>query len=268
MNTIARRVAGWLVPRLHAARPLRAVGKRLLRGRVVTQPFHSGVICMDAVQHAWAWTGTTRLDQRDAPIQERLIELSRASTTMLDVGSNLGTMALAVALRNPDIRITCVEPNARASALLRQTLALNRLTDRVTVVEAVVGDADGDIGFVEDGSTTGHVAAGGTRKPMIDFARLLAEHAASGRCLVKIDVEGFEAALLAQLGCVRDRRNLIAIVELHAHGFNGLGDPHGSVERLRESGAMITDIGGHPITTVAPWTDRVRTMQIEARWPA
>jgi FkbM family methyltransferase len=267
MTPLATRLADWLVPRLHAAPALRRIGRRLLRDHVVKQRFHDGVICLDAVEHSWAWTGRYRLDARDAPVQARLVALSRGCTTMIDVGSNLGTMALAVALRNRDIRITCVEPNTRASRLLRQTVALNRLADRVTVVEAVVGEADGEIGFEEDGSTTGHVAPGGARKPMVDFARLVAEHAATGRCLVKIDVEGFEAALLAQIGRVSDRRNLVAVVELHAQGFNGLGDPRACMARLRETGAVVADLDGQPITTVEPWTDNVRTVQIEARWP-
>jgi hypothetical protein len=54
-----RRGVGWLVPRLHSVRLLRALGKKLLRHRVVEQPFHSGVICMDAVEHPWAGSSRT-----------------------------------------------------------------------------------------------------------------------------------------------------------------------------------------------------------------
>jgi FkbM family methyltransferase len=249
-------------------RALRAVGKKLLRNRVVKQPFLSGVICMDAVEHSWAWTGVYRLDGRDAPIQERLLALSRSCPTMVDVGSNLGTMAISVALRNGDISITCVEPNGRACELLRQSLALNRLTDRVTLVEAVAGDRDGEIGFEEGGSTTGHVAPNAAvMKPMIDFASLVDNRAAHGRCLVKIDVEGFEVALLANLGRVKHLRNVALLVEVHAHGFNGCGDPRACGERLRESGAVVTDLDGTPIVAVEPWTDPVKTTQLEARWP-
>ena len=268
MMPFIRRLADWIVPRLHSARALRAIGKMLLKNRVVKQPFHTGVICMDAVQHSWAWTGVYRLDARDAPIQERLLALSRSCQTMLDVGSNLGTMAISVALRNRDIGITCVEPNGRACELLRQSLALNRLTDRVTVVEAVAGDRDGEIGFEEGGSTTGHVAPNAAvMKPMIDFARLVDDRAAQGRCLVKIDVEGFEVALLSNLVRVKHLANVALLVEVHAHGFNGCGDPRACGERLRESGAVVTDLDGRPITSIESWTDGVKTMQLEARWP-
>jgi FkbM family methyltransferase len=269
MTPFIRRIADWIVPRLHSLRALRAAGKKLLKNRVVKQPFHTGVICMDAVEHSWAWTGVHRLDARDAPIQERLLALSRGCNAMVDVGSNLGAMAISVALRNRDIRITCVEPNGRACELLRQSLVLNRVSDRVIVVEAVAGDRDGEIGFEEGGSTTGHVAPNGAVvKPMIDFARLVDDHAAQGRCLVKIDVEGFETELLSNLGRVKHLANLALLVEVHAQGFNGCGDPRACGERLRESGAIVTGLDGQPITSVEAWTDPVKTMQLEARWPS
>jgi FkbM family methyltransferase len=268
MTPLAMRLADWLIPRLHSARALRALGKRLLRNRVITQPFHTGVICMDAVEHSWAWTGVYRLDARDAPIQERLLALSRSCQAMVDVGSNLGTMAISVALRNRDISIVCIEPNRRACELLRRSLTLNRLSDRVTIVEAVAGGADGEIGFEEGGSTTGHVApSAAVRKPMIDFTRLIDEQALRGRCLVKIDVEGFEAALLKDLRRVNRRANVALLVEVHAQGFNGCGDPRACGELLRDSGAAITDLDGQPVTSIEPWTDPVKTLQLEAQWP-
>src|SRR3954468_2550764 len=267
MSYVGRQLADWLVPRLHGMRALRAVGKKLLRHRVIKQPFHSGVICMDAVQHSWAWTGTYRLDARDAPVQDRLLALSHDCETMLDIGSNLGTMAISVALRNPRIRIVCIEPNARACELLRQSVRLNNLTDRVSVVEAVVGDADGDIGFEEGGSTTGHVAAGAAiSKPMIDFAQFGDEHSAHGRCVIKIDIEGFESTLLKEVNRFRYRRNVALLVELHAHGFNRLGDPRFCVELLRDAGAVVTNLEGLEIAAVDSWTDPVQTLQIQAHW--
>jgi FkbM family methyltransferase len=263
-----RRLADWLVPRAHRARVFRTLGKRLLRNRVVRQPFHGGVICLDAVEHSWAWTGTPRLESWDRPIQDRLLALSRDCETMIDVGGNIGTMTLAVALRNPAVRIVCVEPNARAARLLRQSLALNDAGDRVTVIDAVAGEADGHVGFLEGGSTTGHVVQDGAlRKPSIDFARLVDESAARGRCLVKIDVEGFETVLLKQLRRVQNRRRLVLMVELHAGGFNGVGDPRACVALLREGGGIVTDLSGGPVTGLAPWTDPLETMQVEARWP-
>ena len=143
VRSLIARLRAWLVPRLHRLPLARALGRRLLRGRAVRQPFHGGVICLDAVEHSWLWTAAIRAETWDDDIQNRLLELSRGCQSLVDVGSNVGLMALAVALRNPVITIVCVEPNARAAALLRQSIAANRLDDRVTVLEAVAGAADG-----------------------------------------------------------------------------------------------------------------------------
>ena len=266
---IRRRLADRLVPALHRWPALRALGKRALRRRIIRQPFHGGVICLDAVEQSWAWTGDIRLETWDRPIQDRLLELSRQCLTMVDVGSNVGAMSLSVALRNPDISIVCVEPNARAAELLRQSIAANRLGDRMTVVEAVAGTADGTVAFEEDGSTTGHVAVGGTvSRPSVDFARLIDRAADRGACLVKLDVEGYEAVVLTGLPRLTRRDRVHLVVELHASGFNGIGDPAACGALLTASGAVMTDAGGRTVPAIEGWTDDLITRQIEARWPA
>lgn len=266
-RTLIRWLKDSLVPRLHRIPAVRAIGKRLFRDRVIKQPFHGGVICLDAVEHSWAWTGHVHLESWDRPIQDRLLDLSRRCETMIDVGANLGVMTLAVALRNPDIRIVCIEPNTRASQVLRQSLALNNLAERITVVEAVAGESDGEVAFDEGASATGYVsAAGPLRKRSVDFGRLAADAAAHGRCLVKIDVEGFETVLVKQLARVAARRNLIVLVELHASGFNGMGSPRECMRTLLESGATLQDLEGQAIEAIEDWTDRLATLQLEARW--
>lgn len=144
-----------------------------------------------------------------------------------------------------------MEPNVRAAALLRQSVRLNRLDDRVAVVEAIVADADGELPFVETGSATGHVARGSaaqTRKRTVGFARLIADAAARGMCLVKIDVEGFVTTLLARLPDRSVRRpRLVLVFELHALGFNSFGDPRRCVAMLRDGGAIVRRRDGVPM---------------------
>jgi FkbM family methyltransferase len=264
-----RAVADRLVPWLHRFPAVRALGKRLLSRRVIRQPFHGGVICLDAVEHSWLWTGAIRSETWDYEIQNRLLELSRGCRSMIDVGSNIGLMALSVALRNPDMAVVCVEPSRRAADLLRQSIAANRLGDRVTVLDAVVGVADGVAGFAEDLSTTGHVAtSGGLTIPCVDFARLVNQHAADGPCLVKLDVEGYETEVLRALPRISPLSRVRLLVEVHALGFNGFGDPAACSAMLTASGARMTDRHGAPLEAITPWTSDLDTEQIEVRWPA
>lgn len=252
---------------LHRFKAVRAIGRRALRGRTVRQPFHGGVICLDAVQHSWAWTGAIRLESWDRSVQDRLLALSLPCSTFVDIGSNVGTMALSVALRNRSIGVVCVEPNRRASELLARSIAENGLGDRVTIIAAAAAPADGELAFDEGGSTTGHVsAAGAFCCPTVSLGRIVADAASAGPLLLKIDVEGFETVLLPVLARADDRRAVTLVAELHASGFNGVGDPNACVGALRRSGAVVIGPSGARIETVEPWTDPVRTMQIEARW--
>ena len=123
------------------------------------------------------------------------------------------------------------------------------------------------MGFEEGGSTTGHiVASGAVRRQSVDFVRLVDEPAARGRCLVKVDVEGYETVLLAALTRVAWRHNVLLVAELHALGFNGFGNPAACGELLLDSGAALADSDGRPVTAIEPWTDGLHTRQIEARW--
>ena len=264
-----RHLADGLIRRLHRSRVLRSIGKAVLRDRIVRQPFHGGTICLDAVDQSWAWTGTVRLEQWDRDIQDRLLDLSRDCQVMLDIGSNVGVMALAVALRNPAIRVVCVEPNARACQLLRRSFALNHVDDRMSVIEAVAAGSDEDVRFDETGSTTGHISeSGGLIRKGVDVARLAEGLLATGRCMMKMDVEGFEAILLKEIHRIPHREKLVLVAELHARGFNGMGDPGACIARLRDSGATLVHVAGPPLHALDRWTDDLLTMQIEARWSA
>jgi FkbM family methyltransferase len=171
-------------------------------------------------------------------------------------------MLLSVALIPPTIKILGVDPNRRAVDLLRRSITANDLSTRVAVVEAAVADGDRNLGFDETGSVEGHISAAGRQVAGIDFARLVNEHSRNQKCLVKIDVEGFETVLLAQLSRLEFRENLHFVVELHIRGFNGVGDPRRCFSVLRQSGAKVADLRGRPIEQVAD--DRVT--QVQAVW--
>jgi hypothetical protein len=75
---------------LHRIAFLRRWAKRIAAGWTITQPFHGGVICLDAVEHSWAWTGTRRLENFEREVQDRLLERLRGRELLSDIGSNIG----------------------------------------------------------------------------------------------------------------------------------------------------------------------------------
>ena len=56
----------------------------------------------------------------------------------LDVGANIGAIALPVARQRPDVRVICIEADAGMATILRRNVADNALPN-VTVVECLAG---------------------------------------------------------------------------------------------------------------------------------
>lgn len=60
----------------------------------------------------------------------------------LDIGAHIGAVTVALALDNPDLRVTAVEVVPENVEVLRQNIERNGIGDRVTVVEAAAGGPD------------------------------------------------------------------------------------------------------------------------------
>jgi len=171
-----------------------------------------------------------------------LLSLSLDYEVLIDIGSNLGAITLSICLRNPNIKAICIEPNSRAVSLLQESLRLNRLTERVKVIEAAVSNQDGVLIFDECGSVTGHLSNTGKSVKSIDFARLINEYSYSCKCLVKIDIEGFETTLMEQIMNLKNLYNICLVIELHPLHFNHFSNPNKCLQLLLNSGAVVEDI--------------------------
>jgi FkbM family methyltransferase len=72
----------------------------------------------------------------------------------LDVGGYLGSVGIALALDNPDLEVTIVEPVPWNVTLIRRNLVLNGLEDAVKVIEGAVGfNRPVRVGFAYTGSS-------------------------------------------------------------------------------------------------------------------
>jgi FkbM family methyltransferase len=261
--TLKESIGNWLIPKLHQISALRAIAKPLCRGWTLRQSFHGGLICLDAAEHSWAWTGKIRYETFDGEQQAALLTLSKDYDTLLDIGCNVGAMTLSVLLRNPNITAVCIDPNPRAIALLKKTLHINRLTHRACVIEAALGDRDGEIPFDGEGSVTGHISRQGKQVKCISFADFINTYSEPSGCLIKIDVEGFETTLLGQLPGLKYLRNLCFIIELHPLNFNEMGNPNLCLELLLGTGAHLENLQGQPVLCAKE--DAIT--HIIARWP-
>lgn len=67
------------------------------------------------------------------------------SGVALDVGGYLGSVGIALAVDNPDMTVTILEPVPPNADLIEQNIALNGLQDRVTLIRGAIGTGGEDV---------------------------------------------------------------------------------------------------------------------------
>jgi FkbM family methyltransferase len=136
---------------------------------------------------------------------------------ILDCGANIGLASLFYKRRYPAARITAFEADPAIAALLAHNVRANGAAD-VEVVAAAVWTEAGQVSFRADGADAGAVVSAGggreggaTRVPAVRLADWLARERID---LLKLDIEGAEAAVLADCEGVLENVNAI-LLEVH-----------------------------------------------------
>jgi FkbM family methyltransferase len=148
-----------------------------------------------------------------------MLHLLRAGDLFADVGANAGSYTvLAAGVRGA--RVVAVEPGSAAGAALAKNIALNGLGDRVCVESVALGASVGELAFSTGQDTTNHVlneSDEGRQRVRQTTADIL--FADETPLAMKLDVEGYEAAVLAGAAAILADPTLKAlIVELNGSG--------------------------------------------------
>jgi FkbM family methyltransferase len=188
-------------------------------------------------------TGNVYCGLLEYPEMPLLLHLLRPDDLFLDVGANLGAYTV-LASKVVGARTIAFEPVPSTVAKLRQQIRIHDLGDRVTVLNAGAGSAQGELPFTTDGGPTNKVslspdAAGCVRVPVVRLDDVVPPH---HRVYAKMDVEGYEYEV--QRGAARllestDLRGLI--VDLN-DAVRQYGHSNEDVH------ALITAAGFKPIT--------------------
>jgi FkbM family methyltransferase len=144
----------------------------------------------------------------------------RPGDTFVDIGANVGSYSI-LAAGVAGANVIAFEPIARTFESLLDNVNINRLTSLITAHNSAVGAEHGEIDFIHDQGPQNRVAAVGdcreqiTRIPVVRLDDVLREIPA----VVKIDVEGWEAAVVTGALSVLAQDGLLAlIVELNGSG--------------------------------------------------
>jgi FkbM family methyltransferase len=148
----------------------------------------------------------------------------RAGDVAIDVGANIGLHSLTMAgLVGPTGRVIACEPNPSVATSLRNNVGLNRERE-VTVLEVAVSDRDGPVELAapsnsdpNQGRATLARARGegwsriSVRGTTIDS--LIGDLSLKSVALIKVDVEGFEAAVIRGASTVLQRHRPALVFE-------------------------------------------------------
>jgi FkbM family methyltransferase len=132
------------------------------------------------------------------------LPLNRSPTTILDLGANIGLSSVYFSRHFPGAEIVCVEPIPENVRLMKQNFYMNSV--RATVVEAAIDPMDGSVLMELEQRDYAHKvvanAGSATRATLtvkaLSVPTLLQQLAWDRIGLLKVDIEGHEAALFAR----------------------------------------------------------------------
>jgi len=189
------------------------------------------------------------------PEISRLIRhLLASSSCAIDVGANVGIHTIAMAKAAPHGRILACEPNPDLIRRLKSNLELNRASN-VDVMEVAVSDTVGESSLHVPLETTNRGQArlssvSDKEKVVVvpsETVDSLVKRSGAGRIdLIKIDVEGFEAAVLAGAHDTLQRHKPALIFEYRRDNWESCGYQLGDVR------AMLGDFGYKTFMQVRP----------------
>lgn len=172
----------------------------------------------------WAYEGYKKwVEATDIQI---LREFVQPSTLVIDVGANVGFFAVRFAgWVTPPGRVLAIEPEVANLVQLRKALKNQRLADRVEVIGAAAMGTAGPafLAINPDHPGDHRLASYGKLVEGVTLDELVAQRGWMPVSLVKIDVQGAEAAVIAGAEEVLRRFRPALYVELDDANLRGFG---------------------------------------------
>jgi FkbM family methyltransferase len=190
-----------------------------------------------------------------------LTERAKPGSVVFDVGAHVGVLTIALAQRVGETgHVYAFEPAPATAAVLRRHVAMNKLDDRVTVIEAVVSEVEGRL----DLHVYGESMAASLSRDAIELSPEVFEEppeaisvvsttldavaVREGRrpTLVKIDVEGAELRVLRGMRTLLADRDVTVVCEVHPTQLAAMG---GTVEEID---ALVAEHGRSVVPLTEP----------------
>lgn len=185
----------------------------------------------------------------ESALMEAYVAHLSSRSVVLDVGAHWGLYSLTAAARGA--RATAFEPSTYNASLIRRNVRLSGL-ESIDVRQVAVGDEVGNVVFHEyAGRSFGRSMMGGmipqsfTRPTEVPATTL--DAFASDATLVKIDVEGSEAAVLAGARALLAHSRPVVLLEVHRERLSKLGHSLDKVRTQLDSFRYgVDELSRHP----------------------
>lgn len=141
-----------------------------------------------------------------------ILHFLRHEDLFVDVGANVGSFTL-LASGVCKARTIAVEPDPEAMAVLRRNVDINGLHNYVVLKEAALGAEEGEVEFTIGLDTMNRVAKSGEgRTRRVSMRTLDSIVNVSPPIMIKVDVEGYEAAVFQGAKSVLNTQTLKAVI--------------------------------------------------------
>lgn len=243
-RTIARLVLHHPLGRRRKAEVLRRfvtwqLGSRLL-GAPIALPFVAGSRLLTRTGMTGA-TGNHYVGLFEFEDMAFVLHALRPDDLFVDVGANVGVYTV---LAGAAAGATClaVEPIPATFEHLLNNVRLNALSERVTCVNVGLGSEAGVLRFTTAQDAVNHVAVPGEEATAVEVPVQRLDALLEGRrpLMVKVDVEGWEAEVLAGAEpLLEGEAPLAVIMELNGHGARYGFDEAALHRRMLEAGFEV-----------------------------
>ncbi len=168
-----------------------------------------------------------------------LLHMLRPSDSFADIGANIGSYTILSA-GVVGCKTTSIEPVPATFELMQQNIAINELALLTTAHNVGLGSEKGILKFTNTLDTINHVAAEGDHSFIEVKVETLDNLVAETPDLIKLDVEGFEDAVLrGGKQILQDQKLKAIIIEL-----NGMGKRYGYHDE--DIHCRLTELGFYP----------------------
>jgi FkbM family methyltransferase len=200
----------------------------------------------------FAW----QMDQYEPAVVHELTRTLTDSSVVYDVGAHVGILTVIAARRVERGLVYAFEPSRPNFDLLARHVRINGFSNRVIVSNVLVGDrmaADVPFAHRAEPFTANSLAYGldgaeTTLTPMITIDQLIERGEARPPSHIKIDVEGYEAAVLRGAGDTLHRFRPLVICAMHPEPLALLGETGAGIVRfMLDHGYGAFDLRGQSV---------------------